>query len=117
MVSLRRTLNPGALSTLASLTCGVWTVVDGVADAGHRGDQPGFAEPLAQRRDRDAHGVGERVGVLVPRPFQEFLGADNTALGRDEDFEHRELLPRQRDVAAVAVDLAAERIQAQAGDL
>src|SRR5207248_3582441 len=37
--------------------------------------------------------------------------------GGDENFEHRELLPGQRDVAALAVDLAAERIQPQACDL
>src|SRR5207253_1236677 len=33
------------------------------------------------------------------------------------DFEHCELLPGQRDVAAVAVDLSAERIQPQTCDL
>ena len=46
------------------LGCGV----DAVAGAGDGGDDPGFAEPLAQCRDRDAHGVGERVGVLDPTP-------------------------------------------------
>src|SRR4029453_10403589 len=120
-VSLRRTLKPGALSTVSSLTPGVWLSVDAVADTGHGGDDPGFAEPFAQSRDRDAHGVGERVCVLIPRPFQELLGADDTAFGSDEDFEHCELLPGERDVAAslrsVAEDLAAERIQPQARDL
>ena len=77
----------------------------------------GFAEPFAQCRDRDAHGVGERVGVLIPRPFQELLGADDAAFGSDEHFEHGELLAGERDVAAVAVDLAAERIQPQTRDL
>ena len=91
--------------------------VDAVAGAGHGGDDPGLAEALAQSGDRDAHGVGERVGVLVPCSRQELLGADDTAFGGDENLEHRELLPRQRDVAAVAVDLAAERIQPQARDL
>ena len=91
--------------------------VDAVADAGHGGDDPGLAEALAQARDRDAHGVRERVGVLVPRSRQQLLGADDTAFGGDEDLEHGELLPGQRDVAAVAVDLAAERIQPQACDL
>src|SRR5262249_12879834 len=60
---------------------------------------------------------GERVGVLVPRPFQQLLGADDAAFGGDENLEHCELLAGERDVAAVAVDLAAERIQAQARDL
>src|SRR3954454_19655353 len=110
---MRRTLKPGALSTVFSLTPGAGCCVDAVADAGHRGDDPGFAEALAQSRDRDAHGVGERVCVLIPGPFQELLSADDTAFGSDEDFEHGELLPGQRDVAAVSVDLAAERIPPQ----
>ena len=74
-------------------------------------------EPFAQSRDRDAHGVGERGCVLVPRPRQELLGADDAPFGGDEDFEHRELLPGQRDVAVVAVDFSPERIQPQAGYL
>src|SRR5262249_27487837 len=65
----------------------------------------------------DAHGVRERVRVLVPRPFQQLFGADYTAFGSDEYLEHGELLPGERDVAAVAVDLAAERIQTQTRDL
>ena len=44
-------------------------------------------------------------------------GADDTALGSDEDFEHGELLPGQRYVPAVPVYLAAERIQPQTCDL
>src|SRR3954451_6680107 len=95
----------------------VWLRLDAVPGAGHGGDDPRLAEALAQSRDRDAHGVGERVCVLIPGPFQELLGADDTAFGSDEDFEHGELLPGERDVAAVAVDLAAERIQTQACDL
>src|SRR4051795_987673 len=110
-------LNPGALSTLASISPGVWLRVDAVPDAGNGGDDPGFAEPFAQSRDGDAHGVGERVCVLVPRSRQELFGADDTAFCGDEHFEHCELLPGQRDVAAVAVDLAAERIQPDACDL
>src|SRR4029077_14266449 len=37
--------------------------------------------------------------------------------GSDEHFEHCELLPGQRDITFVAVDLAAERVQPQACDL
>src|SRR6266404_75741 len=102
---------------VASLAPGVWSCVDAVADAGHGGDDRRFAEAFAQCRDGDAHGVGERVGVLIPRSLQELFGADDTAFGSDEDLEHGELLPGQRDVAAVAVDLSAERIQPQACDL
>src|SRR4029450_4288972 len=114
---LRRTLNPGALSTGLSLTPGVSLRVDAVAGAGHGGDDPGFAEPLAQSRDRDAHGVGERVRVLIPRLRQQLFGADDTAFGGHENLEHRELLAGQRDVAPVAVDLTAGRIQPHARDL
>src|SRR5690242_11670664 len=102
-----RTLSPGALSNVPSPVPGAGRSVDAVADAGHRGDDPGLAESLAQGRDRDAYGVGEGVGVLVPCPLQELFGADDTAFGGDENFEHGELLPGQRDVAAVTVDLAA----------
>src|SRR4029453_16122904 len=111
------TLMPGARSTVSSPPPGVWLSVDAVADAGHGGDDPGFSEAFAQCRDGDPHGVGEWVCVLVPRPFQQLFGADDTAFGSDEDFEHGELLPGQRDVAAVAVDLSAERIQPQTCDL
>src|SRR5215472_14539202 len=96
---------------------GFWLGADAVPGAGHGGDDPGFAEAFAQCRYCDAHGVGERVCVLIPRPFQEFFGADDTAFGGDEDVEHGELLPGERDVAAVPVDLPAERIQTQARDL
>src|SRR3954471_19345591 len=102
---------------LSCLTLCVRLRVDAVPDAGLGGDDPGLAEPLAQSRDGDAHGVGERICVLVPRPFQELFRADDAAFGGDEDFEHRELLAGERDVAAVAVDLAAERIQPQTCNL
>src|SRR3954471_17309593 len=102
---------------VSSLAPGVWLSADAVPGAGYGGDDPRFAEPFAQCRDGDAHGVGERVGVLIPGPFEELFGADDAAFGSDEDLEHGELLPGQRDVAAVAVNLAAERIQPQIRDL
>src|SRR3954470_20079928 len=89
---------------------GVRRRVDAVTGTGHRRDDPRFTEPLAKGRDGDAHRVGERVGVAVPRPLQKLLGAEDTALCGDEDFEHGELLPGERHEAAVAVDLAAERV-------
>src|ERR1700722_6286936 len=65
----------------------------------------------------DANGVGERVCVLIPRPFQELFGGDDSSFGSDQDFKHGELLAGGRDVAAVAVDLSPEWIKSQAGDL
>src|SRR5882757_10731866 len=99
---------------VSSPSSGAGRCVDAVSRARYRGDDPGFAEPFAQSRDRDARGVGERVCVLIPRSRQEFFGADETAFGGDEDFEHCELLSGQRNVAAVAVDLSAERIEPEA---
>ncbi len=49
--------------------------------------------------------------------MQELLGADDSALRGHEDLEHRELLAGERHVAAVAVDLAAERVEPQTCDL
>ena len=102
---------------LPSFACGASSRIDAVAHAGHRDDQPRLTEPFAQGRDRDAHGVGERVGVLIPCPFEELFGADDAAFRSDEDVEHRELFPGERDVSAVAIDLAAKRVQPQACDL
>ncbi len=48
---------------------------------------------------------------------QQRLCADDTTLCGHEDLEHGELLARQRDVVPVAVNLAAEGVQTQAGDL
>ena len=104
-------------SHASSLGAGIWWCVDLVSGAGDGGDDPGLAQPFAQSRDGDAHGVGERVCVLVPCSGQEFLGADDAAFGGDEDFEHCELFPGERDVAAVAVDLSAEWIQTETCDL
>src|SRR6185295_14903509 len=48
---------------------------------------------------------------------QQLFGADDTALGGDEDLQHRELLAGQGDVTAAAVDLSPERIEPQTCDL
>src|SRR5262249_14951094 len=86
---------------------------DAVPDAGHGGYDPGFAEAFAQCRNGDAHRVGERVCILIPCALQELFGADDTAIGSDENFKHCELLPSQRYVTTVAVYLAAERSPGQ----
>src|SRR5437763_16181453 len=87
------------------------TRVDAVAGAGDSRDDPRLAEPFAQTRDGDTHRVGERVRVLVPRPRPELLCANDPTSSGDEHFEHCVLLPGQRDVTAVTVDLAAARVQ------
>jgi hypothetical protein len=50
---LRRTLKPGALSTVSSLSSGVWLSVDAVPDAGHGGD--GEKMPRLISRERPSH--------------------------------------------------------------
>src|SRR5947209_2947856 len=85
------------LSIGPSFGPGVRVSADAVSGAGHGGDDRGFAEALAQSRDRNANGVGERVGVLIPGPLQQLFGADDTSFGGDEHFEHGELLAGQRD--------------------
>lgn len=114
---MERTLNPGVLSTVPSLVSGLRLRVDAVPDTRHRGDDPGFAEPFAQRGDGDAYGVGEGVDVLVPGPFEELFGADDPALGGDEDVEDGELFAGERDIASVAEDLPAEGVEPEARDL
>ena len=114
---LEANAQPGALSTVSSLAPGVCCV-------SMRYPAPATVAMIqgSPRRLRSAETVMRTALVngsafSIPRPFQELLGADDTAFGGDEDLEHGELLPGQRDVAAVAVDLAAERIQPQACDL
>jgi hypothetical protein len=58
-------------------------------------------------------GLVDEVCVLIPRSFQQFFGADDATSGGDEDLEHRELFPGERDVAVVVVNLPAKGIQTQ----
>src|SRR3954468_18867947 len=108
---------PGCLATVPSPSWRVWLRVDAVSRPGDRRDDPRFAEPFAKCRHSDPHCVGEGVRVLIPRPFEEFFGTDDAALGTHQDFEDGELLSGEGDVAAVPVDLAAERVQPQTADL
>ena len=52
--------------------------------------------------DRHPHGVGERVGVLVPDVLEQALGAVDLVRVEQEEAEERELLGRQ--VEGVTVD-------------
>src|SRR3712207_9201126 len=63
--SLRRTLNPGVLFTHASVTSGVWSRVDAVADAGHGGDEPGLAEALADRKSTRLNSSHANISYAV----------------------------------------------------
>jgi glycopeptide antibiotics resistance protein len=118
-VSLRRTLRPGALSTstaAARVGDGGGAGVDSIADTGHSRDQPGFAQSLTQGRDCDSHRVGERIGVLIPCSLEKFLGTDDSTLRGSEHLQHRELFAGERNVAAIPIDLAPERVHAQTCD-
>src|SRR5260370_36763722 len=96
---------------------GVWLSADAVPDPSHGGNDPGFSESFAQCRDGDAYGVGERVGVLIPCPFQKLFGADHAAFGGDEEVENGELLTAARAVAAVHGALETVRLQHDTGEL
>jgi hypothetical protein len=75
------------------------------------------AELAPQLEDRHPHRVGERVGILVPRLLQQLLRGDRGAIGAQQLGQDRELLARQRHVAAVAGHLAAVGVKADAGAL
>ena len=51
-------------------------VRDPVADPGSRLDDVRLSELAPQPADRDLHGLGERVGVLVPDLLEQLLGAE-----------------------------------------
>jgi hypothetical protein len=53
----------------------------------------GFAAAFAPGQDRDLDRIGDRVGVLIPRPLQKLFAL--TAFGGDEDFEYGDLVPDQ----------------------
>ena len=89
-------------------------LADPIADAGHRLDDPRFAEPLSEGGDRDAHRIRERVGVRIPGALEEVFGADHSATGRHQHVEDRELLTGQRDISTVPEHFAAEAIEAHA---
>jgi hypothetical protein len=51
---------------------------DAVPDPGRVVDDVRFSELAAQAADRHAHGVGERVGVLIPGLLEQSFGAERT---------------------------------------
>jgi hypothetical protein len=65
---------------------------DAVSDSGGVVDHGRLAEFPSQPGDRDPDGLGEGVGVLIPRLREEILGAERTRTGAQERFENRELL-------------------------
>ena len=73
---------------------------DAIADARDRLDDGRVAELAPQGHDAHAHGVGERVGVLVPDALEQLLGRDGLAVGRQQRLEDAELLRRQVEVGA-----------------
>src|SRR5918999_351758 len=75
-----------------------------VADALHGLDHRRRAELPAQAEDGHADRVRERVGVLVPHPGDELVVRHHAAARRHQGLEDGELLGRQVDRAAVALD-------------
>ena len=88
-----------------------------VPHADHRLDDRRLAELAAQRHDRDADGVGERVGVLVPHPLEQLLGADDATVGGHQHLEHAELLAGEVQVAPGADGHPAPGVERDVGPL
>ena len=88
-----RPAQPGGRSepkeTLSCPSDAVAAVADGV-------DDRRVTELGAQPIDGGLDGRGERVGGRVPYPFEELLGRDRLALGRQQAFQDGELLGSQR---------------------
>lgn len=77
----------------------------------------GLTELAAQGHHGDAHDVGERVRVLVPRLLQELFRGDDGTLAAQQHLQDGELLGRELDFLAVAEHLSAVRVELDAGAL
>src|SRR5437660_630556 len=106
--SIRRgmSLEGAALYKISFLTPGIWLSVDAVPDAGRGGDDRGFAEAFAQCRDCDAHGVGERVGVLIAGGPRYIAVEDGDVVGVDAQ--------QLKSHVTVTGDICRYRLQTQA---
>jgi len=65
---------------------------DAIADAWGGGDDRRVAELAPQAADGDRDGVGERVGVLVPRLLEQAFGAEVGGAGAQQRLQNCELL-------------------------
>ena len=64
----------------------------------------GFAQFPAEAGQGHRDGATEGIGVLVPHPLEELLGADDGAVGAEQDFQEPELLAVERDRRARPAD-------------
>ena len=74
-----------------------------VAPPGHGLDglaAAGLGQLPAQVADRHPHGVGERIGVLVPDVLEQPLGAVHLVGVQEEEAQERELLGREVELVA-----------------
>ena len=88
-------------------------VADPVAALADGVDDGRVAELGAQPADRRLDGGGERVGVLVPDAFEQFLGGDDPVAGGEQAFEDGELLRAQLEAPAGAGRDPAARVERQ----
>ena len=84
---------------------------DAVSDAGRVLDDVRFSELAAQAADRDADGVGERVGVLIPGLLEQSFCAERAGAGPEQRFEHGELFGGEVELSAVAGGGTGERVE------
>ena len=84
-----------------------------VPAADDRLDQRRLAELTPQPHHGHRDGVGERVSVFVPHPFQQLLGADHRAVGGHQHLQHTEFLAGQRDQLPVPAGPAPGPVKSQ----
>jgi hypothetical protein len=70
-------------------------------DAGRVLDDVGFFELAFEPADRDADGVGEWVGVLVPGLLEQSFCAERAGAGVEQRFEDGELFGRQVELCGL----------------
>ena len=82
-----------------------------VSDSGRVLDDLRFSELASQSADRDADGVGERVGVLIPGLLEQSLCAERARAGPEQRFEDSELLGGEVKLSPISSGGAAERVE------
>ena len=70
---------------------------DSVSTSNHGLDQVGLPEFPTQAGQGHRDRAAERIGVLVPYSFEKLLGADDGAIGHEQDFEESEFLAVERN--------------------
>ena len=74
-----------------------------ISHIGNVFDDRGLTKLASQAADGDKHGIGKRVGVLVPYLFEQVFGAEEGGVRSQHRFENGELLCREIKAPAIAI--------------